>query len=98
MEQKPCDVTSKSKLLAYFEKYMLAVALLGQMIFFAQGIKIFLTHSANDVSLTGFSFSLIACMSWVVYGVLIKNRVLIIANIFAIIGAIFVIIGSLLYT
>ena len=97
MEENSIKNSSKIKMLAYYEKYMLIVGVLGQLLFYTQGIKIFLTQSANDVSLLGFLFGLISVSSWLIYGILIKNRVLIVANIFAVVGAVFVIVGVLIH-
>lgn len=87
----------KSKFVGYYEKYMLVVGILGQLLFYTQGIKIFLTKSAHDVSIVGFSFGLVAVSSWLIYGVLIKNKVLIISNAFAVIGALLVVAGVLIH-
>lgn len=76
---------------------MLIVGVLGQLLFYSQGIKIFLTKSAGDVSILGFSFGLISVSSWLIYGILLKNKVLIVANTFAVIGALFVITGVLIH-
>ncbi|HEY5259389.1 MAG TPA: SemiSWEET family transporter [Rhabdochlamydiaceae bacterium] len=88
---------AKSQLLNYYEKYMLVVGTLGQLLFYMQGIKIFLSQSANDVSMFGFMLGLISVSSWLLYGILLKNKVLIVSNAFAVVGAIFVIVGILLY-
>ncbi len=76
---------------------MFAVGIFGQAVFYLQGIEIFRNQSAKDVSLFGFSFGLISVTSWLIYGVVIKNHVLIAANAIAVIGAIFVVIGILIY-
>src|SRR5271156_2254185 len=81
----------------YFEKYMLVIGVLGQLLFYIQGVKILINHSAQDVSLLGFSLGLVSVSSWLTYGILIKDRALIIANIFAVLGAILVITGVLMY-
>ena len=86
-----------NRFLIFYEKYMLAMGVLGQFLFYAQGIKIFSTRSATDVSIIGFLLGLIAVSSWLLYGILIKNRVLIIANAFAVVGALFVVIGILIH-
>ncbi len=86
-----------SKFAAYFEKYMIVVGVLGQLLFYFQGIKIFMTKSAHDISMTGFLISLISLSSWLVYGILIKNKVLVIANVAGVVGALFVIIGILIH-
>src|SRR5579872_4612831 len=87
----------KMRLFSYFEKYMLVVGVLGQLLFYIQGVKILMNHSAKDVSLLGFSLGLFSVASWLTYGILIKDRALIIANIFAVLGAMFVITGVLIY-
>lgn len=97
MENNTIEIPSKTKFFAYYEKYMLCVGILGQLLFYIQGIKIFLTHSAKDVSIIGFLLGFLSVSSWLIYGLLIKNRVLVVANIFAVIGALFVIVGILIY-
>lgn len=97
MDNNSLEKPSKSKLFYFYEKYMLAVGILGQLLFYTQGIKIFATKSANDVSILGFSFGLISVASWLVYGILINNKVLVIANVFAVVGALFVITGVLIH-
>lgn len=97
MDENSIEVPSKPKFLIHYERYMLVVGVLGQLLFYTQGIKIFLTKSANDVSILGFLFGLISVSSWLVYGILIKNKVLIVANVFAVIGALFVVIGVLIH-
>ena len=97
MDENSIEVPSKSKFLIYYERYMLVVGVLGQLLFYTQGIKIFLTQSAKDVSILGFLCGLISVSSWLIYGIVIKNRVLVIANAFAVIGALFVVIGVLIH-
>ena len=48
------QVLTRSKAFFYYEKYMFVMGILGQILFFSQGFKIFLTRCANDVSLIGF--------------------------------------------
>lgn len=97
IRDKIAEDSPKNKILFYYERYMLIVGVLGQLLFYVQGAKIFLTRSASDVSIIGFSLGLISVSSWLIYGMLIKNRVLIVANAFAVIGALFVIIGIFIY-
>ncbi len=97
MKNESIQVSKKSKLLTYYEKYMLVVGVLGQLLFYIQGVKIVLTQSANDISITAFSLAFISVSSWLIYGILIKNRVLIFANAVAVVGALFVIVGTLIY-
>lgn len=81
----------------YYEKYMYIVGVLGQMVFYAQAYRIFCNQSALDVSVLGFSAGFISVASWLLYGILIKDRPLIIANTVATIGAALVLIGIFLY-
>ncbi len=87
----------KTKLLYFYEKYMLAMGLIGQLLFYTQAFKIFHNHSAHDVSVYGFLLGLVSVASWLIYGILIKNRVLLLSNIFAFIGALLVILGIWIY-
>lgn len=89
--------SAKSNFATYYEKYMFVIGVLGQLLFYTQGIKIFMTQSASDVSILGFTIGLISVTSWLVYGCIIKNKVLIVANAFAVIGALLVVIGILIH-
>jgi MtN3 and saliva related transmembrane protein len=91
------EVSAKTNFTIFYERYMVVMGILGQMLFYIQGVKIFVTKSANDVSFVGFCLGLISVFSWLIYGMLIKNRVLILSNIFAVIGALFVVLGILIY-
>lgn len=94
---KSTPIEAKTKFLSYYERYMLVIGILGQLLFYTQGIKIFITKSAGDVSIVGFSLGLLSGMSWLFYGILLKNSILIYANTFAVIGALFVILGIWLH-
>lgn len=87
----------KKELIKLFERYMLLVGVGGSLVFYLQAIKIFTERSASDVSFPAFLVGLVSVISWMVYGILIKNKVLIISNIFATIGASMAVIGILIY-
>jgi len=89
---------NREKLVKFYTKYMTIIGVLGQFMFFFQAYKIFAAKNAGSVSFSGFTISLIAVSSWLVYGVLIKNRVLIVSNIVAVIGAMLVLIGIVTYS
>ena len=97
MEKNVVEASSKSPFFVLYERYMLVIGVVGQLMFYTQGIKIFATKSAGDVSLIGFLFGLLTVSSWLIYGILIKNRALIVSNIVAVAGALFVVIGILIY-
>ena len=88
----------KSKILFFYEKYMLLVGNSGQLLFYLQAAKIFSAMSAADISLPGFSLGFLSVFSWSIYGLLINNMILVISNVFALIGAAFVLIGIIMYS
>ncbi len=78
---------SPSKIRFTYERYMLAMGVIGQSAFYFQALKIYSHKSAQDVSLIGSLFAFISVTSWLIYGILLKNKVLILSNIVAVIGA-----------
>ncbi|MBN9412650.1 MAG: hypothetical protein J0H12_01815 [Candidatus Paracaedimonas acanthamoebae] len=82
------ESSSKSKFLKYYAKYMLCMGIVGQSLFYLQAIKIFLTGNAQGVSLSGFTIALFSSISWVIYGHLLKDKILMSVNIIAVLGAI----------
>lgn len=87
----------KTTFKALYGYYMIFIGIFGQLVFFAQAHKIFITKSASDVSILGFTAGLISVTSWLIYGVILKDRPLIIANAVACSGAIAVLIGIVIY-
>jgi MtN3 and saliva related transmembrane protein len=80
-----------------YEKYMFFIGIAGQMVFYLQAYEIFTAQKAENVSLTAFIFGLISVSSWLIYGLMLKNRPLIVANSFAVIGALAVVAGIITY-
>jgi MtN3 and saliva related transmembrane protein len=81
----------------WFQWYMYLVGVGGNLFFYIQAYEIFTTQSAHDVSLYAFAIALWAVTSWFVYGLALRNPVLIIANIVGMGGAAIVVTGKLLY-
>ncbi len=79
----------------WFERYMFVVGVGGNVFFYIQAWQIFDTKSAKDVSLVAFAVALWAVMSWFAYGLVLRNYVLIAANIVGTIGAALVVAGCL---
>lgn len=77
----------KNVLYKFYEHYMIVVGSLSSMVFYLQAYKIAVYKSATDVSLTAFICGLISVISWLIYGVLLKNKPLIASNALATIGA-----------
>ena len=81
----------------FFEVYMNIIGPIGNIMFYLQAYKIFIYKSAHAVSGSGFLISVIGLSSWLVYGILLKNKPLIIANGFGVIGALLTLIGVCIY-
>ncbi|MCE2715948.1 MAG: SemiSWEET family transporter [Pseudomonadota bacterium] len=81
----------------WYRKYMLVVGILGQFLFYSQFYTIIHHKSATNVSLEGFLCSLITVISWLIYGVIMRDKVLIISNIVGLLGAFGVVIAILIY-
>lgn len=79
-----------------YKKYMIIVGILGQLVFYSQFYNIVINKSAQDVSLLGFIAGLVSVSSWLIYGLMVKDKPLIIANTVATIGACLTV-GSILY-
>ncbi len=80
-----------------YRKYMILIGVFGQLLFYSEFITIVYYKSAHDVSLFGFFCGLVSVTSWLIYGILIKDKPLIIANTFATIGAFLTVSAILVY-
>lgn len=85
------------KFLKYYEKYMSVIGPVGNLMFFMQAYKIFTSHSATSISFSAFSLSMLGLSSWLLYGIMLKNIPLILANLVGVIGAILVLAGTIIY-
>ncbi len=82
----------------YYAKFMIIMGTIGQSIFYLQAYKIFIQKNASNVSLEGFIISFFSLTGWLVYGLLIHDKVLVIVNIIGVAGAVGVILAILKYT
>jgi len=76
---------------------MIFIGVFGQLLFFAQAYKIFTTQHAKDVSAIGFIAGLVSVTSWLVYGVILRDKPLVIANVIAFLGALVTLVGIIIY-
>ena len=95
MNSEPLDKTRRAP--RWFTVYMHVVGVGGNLFFYIQAARIFAGESARDVSLPAFAVALWAVSSWFAYGVVLRNPVLIAANVVAILGAGAVVAGCLIY-
>ena len=87
----------KSNIRRCYSIYMIFIGIFGQLVFFAQAYKIFTTQHATDVSIIGFTAGLVSVTSWLIYGIMLKDRPLIIANSVACLGALAALVGIIIY-
>lgn len=80
-----------------YRRYMYLVGIGGNLFFYIQAYQIFTRRDAGNVSVIAFAVAFWAVASWFGYGLVLRNRVLIVANIVAMIGAASVVVGVLLY-
>ena len=97
MAQPKFNPATSPRLARGYHRYMYVVGIGGNLFFYLQAWEVFATRSARDVSLWAFVVAFWAVASWFVYGLILRNWVLIIANIVAMIGAALVVVGKLLY-
>ena len=94
---KIMKMLKSTKLLALYEKYMMIMGPATNAMFYVQAYKIFSTKQAQALSLPAFLISLIGIISYLWYGIFLKNKVLILANVIGLLGVMIVIIGIVLY-
>ena len=90
----PEDASPAAKL---FVRWMYFIAVFGNAFFYIQAYKIFRDQDARSVSTVAFCLAFVTVSSWFVYGLILKNKVMLIANVVAMIGAALVVAGSIIY-
>lgn len=81
----------------WYKRYMIFVGTCGQFLFYAQFYTIIQNKNAQNVSLFGFTCGFISVFSWMIYGFMIRDKPLIVANIIATIGGLLTLIAILIY-
>jgi len=66
---------------------MLLIGVAGGMIPWIQFFEIMVNKSSKDVSLSSYILVLIVVFSWLVYGVVKKDKIIIVANAISVLGA-----------
>lgn len=84
---------SKHKVIKFYEKYMTLMGVLGHFIFILQTWKIISSKDASNVSLEGFCIAFVSIISWLFYGILKEDKVLVTVNIFGFISSLMCIVA-----
>lgn len=86
-----------SRFVRNYIRYMYFVGVSMNTHLFIQAYRIFSRKSAEDISGTAFTILLWALASWLVYGVVVKDRIIIFSNIIGVLGVIIVLAGKVIY-
>lgn len=78
----------RDKLLSLYDKYMTLAGIAGHSIYVFQTYKMISCCSSSNVSFEGFFVSFLSVSSWLVYGFLKKDKVLVTVNIFGLIASV----------
>lgn len=84
-------------LINVYEKYMRVMGICAQFGLYIQAYKIYKTGSSKGISFLFVYISLAACLSWCVYGMILKNPVLTWSNAIGTVGAVVLLCLSLHY-
>ncbi|MCA9390418.1 hypothetical protein KC571_03360 [candidate division WWE3 bacterium] len=80
-----------------FEKLMVIAAIVGPLASLPQGIDIYVTQNSSGVSLLTWILFLVISFLWFVYGLIHKEKLIILTYILYIIFDFFIIVGILMY-
>ncbi len=81
----------------FFKTYMAWVVNLGQSMHYIQAYKIYTNRSSENISLTAYIIGLILLLHWLIYGIIIKDKVIISAETLGIIGVSLILLGTQIY-
>lgn len=81
----------------FYEIYMNIMGPLTNLMFYIQAYKIFTEKRADSISLPAFFLSAVGLSSWLLYGILLHSKPLIIANLVGTLGAFLVLYGTIRY-
>jgi uncharacterized protein with PQ loop repeat len=81
----------------YYKKYMFFIGAVGHAVFVLQTYKILVTKSSHDVSLEGFIIYFISVASWLFYGYLVHDKILVRASLFGFVAAVICIATIIMY-
>jgi MtN3 and saliva related transmembrane protein len=85
--------SNSNSFVKYYEKYMVLIGSVGQLLFYLQAYRIWVKKSTGAVSTTGFVIAFVSILSWLIYGIIINNQVLIKVNGVGLLGAVLTLIS-----
>ncbi len=86
-----------NKLKRFFDSSIYIIGCLGPMFGSIQSYKIYSNKSASDISLIAFGFNSFANIWWIIYGILHKEKPIIMVNILWVIVNLSIVTGVLIY-
>jgi len=95
--QKQEPYPHPDKLKRFMDKAIYFVAIFGPIMTLPQVAKIWIDKNASGVSILSWGSYLIVGIFWLIYGIMHKEKPIIIANILWIVLEIFIVIGTLIY-
>ncbi len=87
----------QSEFARWFKRFMFVPGVGGNFVPLIQAMRVFAEHDSKAQSLEGWLVALFCLCCWLMYGVVLKDKVLIIANIVGVINVIILIIGIMMY-
>lgn len=88
---------SSDRFIHFFDKVIYVASVVGPLVMTPQLIKIYAERSAQGFSLVAWVGNLILTSIWLLYGILHRERAIIIAQILWLLINLFVVIGILIY-
>ena len=88
----------KEKWLRVFDRLLIVIAILGPIVSIPQILKIFVHHSAGDISLFTYVALLIMNVPWIFYGIFHKEKPIAITYSLWFISNLLITIGAIIYS
>lgn len=80
-----------------YKAYMSWIVNLGQSMHYIQAYKIFNNKSAEDISIVAYIICLILLIHWLIYGIIEKDKIIIIAESLGSVGVLLILVGTIYY-
>jgi len=81
----------------YYDRYMILIAVFGSIFVYLQAATILVNKSSENVSMASYILFLIVSLSWMLYGILWLDWLVIVSGIVSSIGAITALVATISY-